>query len=414
MTIETSRYLSKYGNGTPRIQEPMHAGTEIIVTIPCFNEPDLKASLLSLSANDDPGCLVEIIVVVNAHADVPEEIKQQNEFSVKSARSLKEHLPSWLTLHVLHETDLPKKHAGVGLARKIAMDEASWRFESAQETNGVIVCFDADSACDSNYLLAIRTHFTQNSKTPGCSIRYEHPLSGSEYDSSLYDGIAQYELHLRYYTMQQKWLELPYAFQTVGSSMAVRWADYQLEGGMNRRKAGEDFYFLHKIIARGNFTELTNTRVIPSPRPSDRVPFGTGKAVQEFLDANGAELTTYNPASFDDLKVFLELELCEQMRTASLPESISSYLESVKWTEVRAEIAANSSSPESYAKRFFRWFNAFRLMKYLHYSRDHFHPNIPVILAASTVLQRREIIASKEMNGEKLVDAFRKLEYGGQ
>jgi glycosyltransferase involved in cell wall biosynthesis len=412
MTTVASHYLSKYGNGTPRIKCPMLPGTELIVTIPCFNEPDLNASLLSLSANDDPGCPVEIIVIVNATFDVPEEIKRQNELSVKSALGLKKLLPAWLTLHVLDETNLPKKHAGVGLARKIAMDEASWRFENVREEKGIVICFDADSSCDNNYLHSIRTHFAENRKSPGCSIRYEHPLRGFEYEPTLYDGISQYELHLRYYTMQQKWLELPYAFQTVGSSMAVRWEAYQLEGGMNRRKAGEDFYFLHKIIARGNFTELITTSVIPSPRPSDRVPFGTGRAVQEFLNDEGIELTTYNPASFDDLKVFLNLELCEQMITGSLPESISSYLDSVNWAEAREEIVANSTSPESYSKRFFRWFNAFRLMKYLHYSRDNFHPNLPVKEAANVVLLARGIKTKKEVNSEKLVQAFRELEYG--
>ncbi|MFT5246228.1 MAG: hypothetical protein ACI943_000970, partial [Gammaproteobacteria bacterium] len=370
MEVDRSFYLSKYGDGTPRISRSMRPGTEIIVTIPCHNEPSLDESLMSLLANDDPGCLVEIIVVINADEAAEERILAQNNSSKLVCLRVRKELPSWLELHVLEENKLPVKHAGVGLARKIAMDEASWRFENVIEENGIIVCYDADSLCETNYLREIKIHFDDNKRSPGCSIRYEHPLKGSEYSQPLYSGIAQYELHLRYYTMQQKWLNLPFAYQTIGSSMAVRWKPYQLEGGMNKRKAGEDFYFLQKIIARGDFSELSSTRVIPSPRSSDRVPFGTGKAVQDYLDRNGEELTTYNPLSFEDLKVFLKYTLFEQMNEDLLPDSIKAYLSTTNWEEANREIRANSSTQKAFVKRFYRWFNAFRLMKYLHYSRD--------------------------------------------
>ena len=68
------------------------------------------------------------------------------------------------------------------------------------------------------------------------------------------------------------------------------WA-YVKQGGMNRRQAGEDFYFLQKISWLGPMTELANVIVHPSPRLSDRVPFGTGRAVGGFV-SNG-RLTTY-------------------------------------------------------------------------------------------------------------------------
>ncbi|MEZ4848575.1 MAG: hypothetical protein R3B93_08135 [Bacteroidia bacterium] len=72
-----------------------------------------------------------------------------------------------------------------------------------------------------------------------------------------------------------------HAFHCVGSSMAVRSIAYQKRGGMNRRKAGEDFYFLQKFIAEGTLAELSTTKVIPSPRASEKVPFGTGRAIKK-------------------------------------------------------------------------------------------------------------------------------------
>ena len=82
----------------------------------------------------------------------------------------------------------------------------------------------------------------------------------------------------------------PFAFHTIGSSMAVRASSYMRQGGMNKRKAGEDFYFQQKIIPLCGFTECNSTVVYPSPRPSYRVPFGTGRAMLGYLQ-NGEVLT---------------------------------------------------------------------------------------------------------------------------
>jgi len=134
------------------------------------------------------------------------------------------------------------------------------------------------------FFAEIEKHFEQHSNTPGCSIYFEHPIAGNEFEANIYEGIINYELHLRYYYQALKYCGLQYAFHTVGSSMVVRSSAYQKQGGMNKRKAGEDFYFIHKIIALGNFSELNSTVVYPSPRISDRVPFGTGKAIGDWIE----------------------------------------------------------------------------------------------------------------------------------
>ncbi len=85
--------------------------------------------------------------------------------------------------------------------------------------------------------------------------------------------------------------------------MAVRAKTYAKVGGMNRRKAGEDFYFMHKIMPQGEFSEINQTCVFPSCRVSDRVPFGTGRAQTEWLREGKVELETYSPKVFEDLKM---------------------------------------------------------------------------------------------------------------
>ena len=63
-----------------------------------------------------------------------------------------------------------------------------------------------------------------------------------------------------------------------------------------------------------------------SPRPSDRVPFGTGRAVGEFLE--GREILTYNHQSFIDLKSFFEQvpRFHTLKNLPSIPESMDAFL----------------------------------------------------------------------------------------
>ena len=77
--------------------------------------------------------------------------------------------------------------------------------------------------------------------------------------------------------------------------MAVRPEAYMKQGGMNRRKAGEDFYFLNKIMSLGGFGECAETTIYPSPRTSKRVPFGTGQAVLRNVETK--TYTTYGHSS---------------------------------------------------------------------------------------------------------------------
>jgi len=110
----------------------------------------------------------------------------------------------------------------------------------------MIICFDADCLCDSNYFLAIEEHAEKHPSADGFNIYFEHPCEGTDYPQEIYEGIIQYELHLRYMNQFLRYAGFPFAYHTIGSSFAVRAGTYALQGGMNSRKAGEDFYSLIK------------------------------------------------------------------------------------------------------------------------------------------------------------------------
>ena len=412
-------YLEKRALYPPMIKVNPAEGLGMVVVIPAHNEAHIISTLESLYACELPEKAVEVIVLINQHNEVGENIAKVNQTAHQqvldwSAR----HSKPDLTFYPIFIKDLPKKYAGVGLARKIGLDEACFRFQKANKGEGVLVCFDADSQCATNYLREIEGHFAQNSDLAACSIYFEHPLEGDGYDIEVYEAIAKYELHLRYYINMQRFIGFPFAYQTIGSSMAVRLQDYMAQGGMNKRKAGEDFYFLHKFIELGRFNELNTTKVIPSPRISDRVPFGTGRAMMELMHKEDKSYLTYHFNSFLDLAPLFnyvnQLVDVEAMHLGAvipqLSNKVQSFMLQVDLDQNVKNIIRHTSSIAAFRHRFYRWFNAFVLMKYLHYMRDEVYPNIEVDNAARWFLNELSGKNENETNTLELLRSVRAID----
>ena len=387
MTIYRGRsYLDKH-RFTPRaISSPPSSHLKMIVTIPCHNETNLLSTLNSIENCSPPPCEVEIIILINSHAQHSQAIHDQNTQTLSEVANWKSASQRTYTYHLLHFPELPKKHAGVGLARKIAMDEAVDRLTQAGNSDGIILGLDADTEVVPNYLKAVWEHFQNQPDTEAASIYFEHPLSGEAYDSRVYEGIIRYELFLRYYIEGLRYAHYPFAFHTIGSSMAVRSMAYQKQGGMNRRKAGEDFYFLHKFISQGTLSEIQNTSTFPSPRPSDKVPFGTGKAILQWLDQESSIYFAYPPQTFEDLRMFCAHVKDFYRDTAilkSLPASIQGFFEAEGWEEKLGEIRSHVSSQHAFVKRFYQNFDGLRVLKFVHFCQDGHYAKEDIQAAAT-------------------------------
>ncbi|MFQ3168478.1 MAG: hypothetical protein ACI8QI_001027 [Limisphaerales bacterium] len=424
MAASHEQYLQK--SASPRLIEAKpHPGLRTVVVIPCHDEPNLIGALECLANCEPPLGQAEVIVVINGSEKDDSEVALQNLRTLRETTDwLDERSEPWLPIHLLHLPDLPPKHAGVGLARKIGMDEALRRLgDVGQAEDGLLVCYDADCRCSPNYFTGIELHFASEPDAPGCSIHFEHPLDAGEWAAlgfggrapgqAVFDGIAAYELHLRYHVLAQKFIGFPYAFHTIGSAMAVRAWAYVKQGGMNRRQAGEDFYFLQKISWLGEVTALTGVTVHPSPRLSDRVPFGTGKAIGDYV-ANGA-LTTYPLQAYRDAQWLLGQmgALWETGNPSSdAPEAMARFLGEEFVGSVVPEIRANSGDFGAFRKRFFRWFNAFRLMKFLNFARDEIHGPAEAEVAATKLLEWLEQPRQDSDSAVELLRQFRRLEKG--
>ncbi|WP_423128906.1 glycosyltransferase family 2 protein [Gaoshiqia sp. Z1-71] len=351
----------------------------LIVVIPACNEPELIRTIDSLAGCEPPACGVEVIVLVNEAEDSPDNVRLQNDRSIGELVAWKQsHPAAFFDLYPVRADAFPRKHAGAGLARKTAMDEGIRRFAAISHADGILVSLDADTLVAPNYLTEIERCFHSGDKPVGATIRFRHRIDEIQ-DNRHRTGIMLYEKYLHYYKQALAFTGFPHAIYTVGSAFSVRADAYVKQGGMSKRQAGEDFYFLHKLKQLGQVTEINTTCVFPSARLSDRVPFGTGPALKKWVDGDDRLQQTYDFQAFADLQQFFKLLPSfyerafqpDDIERLHIPKPVLLFLREDHFPESLAEIKQNSSSFITFEKRFFQYFNAFKILKFLNFS----HPD---------------------------------------
>jgi hypothetical protein len=364
------------------IQAEVSPLLSMIVMIPCLNEPEILKTLESLWNCTPIESSCEIIVAINHSEASSAEVKSFNRQTFKRLQEWKSKndRPNFI-LYPIFAPDVNPKFAGAGMARKIGMDEAIRRFDAAGCSEGVIVSLDADCLVSTNYLQQIESVFTKNKSCFAATIHFKHRVEEMK-DEKQRTGIQLYEDYLHYYKKALDFAGFPDSIYTIGSAFAVRADAYVKQGGMNRRQAGEDFYFLNKLTKLGKIKEIQETVVYPSARISDRVPFGTGAAMSKWMKEEDDLTLTYNFAAFRDLKflfeqvdIFFRINAEEYSeRLSSLPDSIQEYLQSVDFESKLTEVNQNSSSLASFRKRFFQFFDGFIILRFLNFAHLKYYP----------------------------------------
>ncbi len=402
-----SIYLERYAYAPLFLPIAPNQHTGLIIVMPIFNEKETTKALESLLRSTLPSVNTEVLIIINQSVICDDLIANQNESTYQEIKNWIEANPKSGIQFYVTKIELPKKHAGVGLARKAGMDEAVRRFEEIGNAKGVILCYDADCTCSTSYIKEVYNAF-EKEKLTGASINFEHEFNALSPEQQ--DGIIQYELHLRYYVNGLRRAGYPYAFHTIGSSMAVRCDAYVKAGGMNRRKAGEDFHFLHKIIPYGNYEEISTATVYPSARISDRVPFGTGKAMGEWEENNDSNLVSYNPIIFNEIAALLQLvpqfyactDNTKLLQT--LPSGVQAYLQKEDFESSLIEIKRQSSTIQTFIHRWFSWLNGLRVLHLVHYLRDEYYPSIAIKEGAAQLINQPDLTTKELLNHYRQLD----------
>ncbi|HPR30711.1 MAG TPA: glycosyltransferase [Prolixibacteraceae bacterium] len=350
---------------------------DMVVVIPCYNEPDIEPVIDTLFRCASPGISAGIVVVVNSPEDEVPSVVAQNETTIRELSQWMLHAPRGLTLHVVYAPDLPRKHAGAGWARKIGMDWAIGHFNQYDRPEGILVSLDADCRVEENYLKEIHRAFDKRPDRVGATLYFEHPLD----EGMAGEAMAAYELYLRYYRHALRLSGFPHAHYSLGSCFAVRAGAYVAQGGMNRRKAGEDFYFLQKLLPYGDLGEINTTCVFPSSRISERVPFGTGPILKRILQGDPACRVTFPFHAFRVLSPFFQnvqkmyaAGETRKLHQLSSNRIFQSFCRSQGILSDLIDLYRNCASFSVYSTRFFHVFNAFVVLKWLNFATQNGFP----------------------------------------
>ena len=256
----------------------------------------------------------------------------------------------------------------------------------SEKPNSPIICLDADTQVDANYLAEIHAQF-QNDSAWAAVVAFAHPIEGSEREQ---ESIVWYETFLRYWALGLRQARSPYAYHSIGSAIACTAEAYASAGGMNRRRAGEDFYFLQELAKTGNVSHIRSTVVRPSARVSDRVPFGTGRRMTELQDED-ADRLAYHPDTFDILRDWIAVFESEPtsgiLGTANaIAPPLAEYLGTQNIESAWEKLECNASSQAALVRQRHRWFDAFRTLKCLHHLRDNGYPDQPLFESVASLL----------------------------
>jgi hypothetical protein len=288
---------------------------------------------------------------------------------------------------------------GVGLARKTGADLALSLIQRQRVHCRWIHCTDADVQLPQTYFSCVDTLGEQVANHSALIYPFSHVEAGDGVEAGVDDGAVfmatqLYELALRYYVAGMKFAGSPYAFHTIGSSMAVNAFHYAKVRGFPRRAAGEDFYLLNKLVKVGPVLELAHgpdcAAIEIASRRSDRVPFGTGAAVNRItaLDDPLGGYRFYHPAVFALLKTWLEslptiwrsgstdlavgllAGQADNHRQKNLQQALTEVLRKMQTEQALEHAFRQSGDLGQFTRQLHTWFDAFRTLKLIHALRD--------------------------------------------
>jgi glycosyltransferase involved in cell wall biosynthesis len=417
-------YLEKYSAGKNwNLVSGNIENISQVVVIPAYAEKEmLFSTLLSLAQNYPPSLEYSLILcVINNKSDSPSGQVSNNQTTIEYLDALVRKKPlgkfnsdqkiypqllkiadTQLKLSYIDASskgcEIPLRDGGVGMARKIGMDMALRLLKTSSSDKKLIISLDADTLVQTNYLAAIKNYFTAKIKT--AIVAYEHQMP-DDYEGQA--AICCYEIFLRYWVLGLKYAKSPWAFHSIGSTIVTSTDSYLKVRGMNRREAGEDFYFLNKLAKISSIDYIRDTCVFPSARSSARVPFGTGKAVERFLSGRTQEYLLYDPQIFTTISQWLEF-----MNTALLMNedeilshahkinpALKSFLVDSSFVDAWSKIRRNAKEEKTLKHHFHDWFDGFKTFKLIKYLTETVYPQIDMFEALALILPLLGIPGSK-------------------
>ncbi len=423
-------YLKRQSPNPWKLEWIEKRGINNVIVVPAIAEFENMETLLTSLVNNKPDYFSStlVIFVINNKSVVNKEVKESNTKSLRLLRSIiqqkdidnsiiRKARDSGLSIALIDASskgkELSQKASGVGFARKIGLDFTLTAFDYSIKKKKIMIWLDADCKVDEDYLCKVVDEFN-NKNLSAATINFSHDVSGT---GELTKAIIPYEIFLRYYVLGLKYAKSPYAFHTIGSTIAVDHNAYIKAGGMNKKKAAEDFYFLQKVAKNYEIKKIISTTVYPSSRHSWRVPFGTGRSVTRILSNTRNEFLLYDPVVFDVLKNWLKIFNDNNINdtkhlvneAGKISQELKTFLLQRKFPEQWDRILKNSKNSKQLQYQKQNWFDGYKTLKLIHHLRDSVYPVINMFEAVDklflnigmNVIKKRECESIPELAVQK-------------
>ena len=339
----------------------------IYFAIPAMDELEHLPQTLECIARQDYAGIIKVYVCVNQpQSDYYQEPPPERIAGNRALWRMLEQNPWQLDLHPIDRFSPEKawcdREGGVGAARQCCINAL---LPSASD-NDILINMDADTLFGSDYVSGMAE---QMEKTGSDAVlpQYYHRLSGND---MLDRAMLRYEIYMRCYLFHLLRIGSPYAFTALGSAICCRIGTYRKSGGFDKRQAGEDFYLLQRMAKCGKITFHHECTVYPSPRLSDRVPFGTGPAIR-LLQSGEGNYPIFPPEAFDEIAE--SYRHIDDFRQKNISTPLTDFMDmqagnNLLWERMRK----NYPTPETFARAFHQKADGLRIFQFLrHYAASH-------------------------------------------
>lgn len=338
------------------------------IIIPIYNEYDYILHTLD-SINKNPTAylknLLVILVINNSIKDNKKIVN--NNYRTHQLINNQQYKYEKLVIDCYSKgNELEEKQAGVGSARKIGMDYAV-QFSAPQS---LFCSLDADTLISKQYLNTVVEKFKKH-KMHACVVNFNHQNSQNNF---IEKAIRIYEKKIKIIANKIKNSGSPYGYVSMGSAMVCTASAYISVGGMSKRKATEDFYFLQALAKYSAIYQINNVLVYPSSRCEQRVHLGTGYRLNEFKINKRFSNLDYSPRAYKNLKQLIAISkkmwgqdynlVYDKIQSTSDKETID-FLVKNNFESVWKKFCIETQNKIQFILFFNQWFDALKTIKFL-------------------------------------------------
>jgi hypothetical protein len=238
-----------------------------------------------------------------------------------------------------------------------------------KDKRSLLFCTDADTTVDSQYLKTVLNYFRKDD-ADAAVVGFCHLIPEN---TALAHTIKEYEEFLLLTARKIKEAGSPYGYVAMGSTMVCTAEAYTAVGGMPRKKATEDFYFLQELAKFCGVHEIPDILVYPSPRPMSRVYLGTGYRISQAQQGYDIDSLYYSKQAFILLQKWIELgttswkinlvELLAIIRSQN--KELKNFLIKEGIENIWKNLQASSPSENHFSRQFHRWFDGLKTIRFL-------------------------------------------------